>query len=1104
MPKPVVFIANDNHSNKNSIQYLITSKSFDVDSHDSYQNLLNNHLSDNTKEKLHPSPLANIYPRKRIYNEIDTANTSSLIWISGSAGSGKTTLAKNYLMSRGIPCLWYRMDKEYCDLNRFFHYLAVAANNASLLHSLPTLTPKYKKDIRTFSRLFFNHLYQHLQPPYALVFDNYERIPQDSIIHSILLEAQQTLPEGINLYISSRQPTPPVFARLRASQHFLGIDNDILRLDKEEANQIAQIHSKRPLTLSQLDDLYSLSDGWMTGLILLTNTKILPDKISVTEASRKILFDYFSEEVWPNIRPLTQHILQQLSVLPYIDKACTEKLTKIDDADKTLSKLANEYLFTYQHEQEIGTYHFHPLFREFLIEQAHQNLSSNEIADLKRQVTNILEEENQFEAAFNITISYKAFDDAARITCQQASILLQQGHSKTLLSWLNKLPLNLFKEHPWLLYWKAAGMILHTPLDSRAPLERAYALFKQQGDVTGATLSCCLIINTFQVLWDDFHKMDPWIERLEYLSEQLSEKTFQEIDAQITSAMLAGYVFRRTGHPNQSIWEARAETLIHKTSDPFLRVVLAQNLFFQKTGTDSLAKISLLLDKIRPALTSQSEKSLCNIWLYASEACYQRRCAEIDNAIEFANKALKLANDTGIHILDPFIHYHHSLANLVAGRIDTARKNLASVQPLIIPGQLISEMSYHHVIGLIAWHESDLNKAYEFTHQAVELSRQAGISYLYVSQLTILAVISFERGNTAEATQLLAQAKEIAHSDKLSSAIFETELLDAYFMLQQGRRKNALQLLTRTLDTGNKNGWIYCTWWRPSIIRQLCVTAIEANIQTDYIFLIIRKYKLTPTSQFTTLEQWPWPIRIYTLGGLRIEIEGKPLRFGSKPPAKPLELLKTLIALGGKNVKASKLADRLWPDTEGDDALSSFKTTLRRLRKLLQHENILSLHEGKLSLNHDYCWIDSHAILQHAHTCSMAVSIKNPQQSFNEIIRLYAGPFLEEEDNISAIPLREQLRNSFLFAIDQTGASLESSQKWRQAINCYESGLKVENLTEVFYQRIIFCYQQLDLPAEALRVYERCRTILEQEFGIHPSSKTKRLSQRKKILIGCY
>ena len=72
-------------------------------------------------------------------------------------------------------------------------------------------------------------------------------------------------------------------------------------------------------------------------------------------------------------------------------------------------------------------------------------------------------------------------------------------------------------------------------------------------------------------------------------------------------------------------------------------------------------------------------------------------------------------------------------------------------------------------------------------------------------------------------------------------------------------------------------------------------------------------------------------VRIYTLGRFSLLLHGQPAIFGRKTPQRPLELLKAVIAYGGRDISLSLLTAALWPDSDGDDARRAFDTTLFRL-----------------------------------------------------------------------------------------------------------------------------------------------------------------------------
>jgi len=70
--------------------------------------------------------LSGILPRERLFLRLDEGKESSITWISGPPGSGKTTLATNYIDERGLDCLWYQVDAGESDVATFFYYMGQA------------------------------------------------------------------------------------------------------------------------------------------------------------------------------------------------------------------------------------------------------------------------------------------------------------------------------------------------------------------------------------------------------------------------------------------------------------------------------------------------------------------------------------------------------------------------------------------------------------------------------------------------------------------------------------------------------------------------------------------------------------------------------------------------------------------------------------------------------------------------------------------------------------------------------------------------------------------------------------------------------------------
>ena len=256
-------------------------------------------------------------------------------------------------------------------------------------------------------------------------------------------------------------------------------------------------------------------------------------------------------------------------------------------------------------------------------------------------------------------------------------------------------------------------------------------------------------------------------------------------------------------------------------------------------------------------------------------------------------------------------------------------------------------------------------------------------------------------------------------------------------------------------------------------------------------------------TEFPSLQQdgYAWPVMIYTLGRFSLLLKGQPADFGRKVPHKPLEFLKTLISLGGRDVSASNMTSALWPDADGDTDQRSFDTTLYRLRKILDDDRILTLRDGRLSLDSRYCWVDVWAferLLGQVQRISSRDATGRDAARLDRltdrIFGLYQHHFLAREDMaVWSVSLRERLRSKFIHNLLDVGRYWETHGFWDRAMQCYRKGLEVDDLIEVFYQRLMICSLEMNRISEGMMAYRRCRQILSIVLGLQPEPKTESL-----------
>ncbi|NVM20374.1 MAG: hypothetical protein HWN68_01155 [Desulfobacterales bacterium] len=154
--------------------------------------------------------LTKVFPRKRLFGLLDRSRDRPVVWVSGPAGCGKTTLVGSYLQARALPCLWYQVDEGDADPATFFYYMGLAAKMAAprKRKPLPLLTPEYLPGISTFTLRYFEDLYNRLKIPSVLVLDNYQEAPADSAFHEVIRRGLSRIPDGLNVVLLSRSDPP--------------------------------------------------------------------------------------------------------------------------------------------------------------------------------------------------------------------------------------------------------------------------------------------------------------------------------------------------------------------------------------------------------------------------------------------------------------------------------------------------------------------------------------------------------------------------------------------------------------------------------------------------------------------------------------------------------------------------------------------------------------------------------------------------------------------------------------------------------------------------------------------------------------------------------
>jgi LuxR family maltose regulon positive regulatory protein len=1044
-----------------------------------------------------------IFPRNRLFALLDKGKDSCIISIISPPGSGKTSLITSYLDHREVRCLWYSLDEGDADIGTFFYYTGLALKKAvpGKKKPLPLFTPEYTQGIRIFSKRYFENLFSRVPTPFTFVFDNYQEVPLSSGFHEMMSYGLSDIPSGISIIILSRKELPMSFSRMVANSKIYSIGRDEMRFTMEELEEFVRLKTPERLKDRLLHHLYDKADGWAAGLVLMLES-LKREKIeyrSLERISSEKIFDYFAYEVFRKIDRETRKFLLMTAFLPAMTKRMCEQLTGINGSERILEKLSRENYFTETFFEDRRVYHYHPLFREFLLSRAQASLTAEELSLTRKKAASLLEEAGRADDAVQLFHESGDVKSLARIIRSRAESLVGQGRYQTLLKWLNCIPEKVLSDDPWLLYWKGICRLPFNPMESHVYFEEAFVRFKSEKS-PGAFLAWAGIVESIMYGNEGLKPLDSWFPVIEKLLKQFKGFPSEYIETNVACTMIRALALRRPAGFDMKRWVDRFHELAEIITDTPTKIRVLTNMACYQYSEGNFKLLEVTLDSLGVLMVHVDTPPLTRLTVDWIRAAYFNVMSLHDRCREAVSGGLELAHTLKINLMEYMLLGHGALCSLKKGEPATAREYIRRMSTTLSIVKPWEASFYHYCSGWEALYRDDISDAHVHAEHCMNLCEESGNPWTVSMAHILNAYVLSASGEHRRAVDQVRKAFSIGKQSRNEFTPFICQLMEAHFCLVQGKEAAALEALRNGMRIGREKGFVNLFMWLPGVMESVAVKAIEKGIEVAYVRSLIRGNALLPDASYAEMEHWPWPVKIFTLGRFSIMKDESPIQFSRKVQQKPLALLKALIASGGREVSEERLSDILWPEAEGDTAHSAFTTTLFRLRQLLGMEHALRFHQGKAYLDSRCCCVDAWIFERILGQLDMAWNERptgkdggNPVELAERAMRMYTGPFLAGENEPWMISTRERLRNKFLRNVRRLAHYWEMAGDVAKAIECYQRGLEVDDIAEEFYLQMMKCYKSMGKYAEALAVYKRCQHILSSVLGIEPSREIESL-----------
>ncbi|QKS29449.1 MAG: hypothetical protein HT579_11350 [Candidatus Accumulibacter similis] len=1077
--------------------------------------------------------LPRVHGRERLFRLIDDGLQAAAVWITGCAGAGKTTLIGSYLDSRQRTAFWYQVDRGDVDAAGCCHFLrqATASTTAAAAGSMLPLDALASADRRAFFRRYFADLYGGLSAPATLVFDNAQEALAAPTFRALLVAAIHEAPATVRLLVASRVRPPPEFARLLAHGELVMLDPDELPFTEDESLAVQRL--ARPLagtrSLSHMSRLHQLSRGWPAGLkLLLQLPQAQASELDAgTTANQEALFTYLAGEIFEQQPAAVRHILLELAHLPRMSARMAEELCGSAQAAEILAAMHHDSVLTTLHgTAERVQYEFHPLLREFLRRRALAQLAGDEQARLRRRAAALLVGSGDLESAARLLVDDQHWDELRELVGNAAASLLRMGAHRTLADWLQALPRGLRDDHPWLCYWYGEAELHFDPPLAQERFAQAYRLFREQGDGDGAYLAWSASVDLICLEWADFSQLDYWLDEVASLRACFGEPP-AALHERFTASMFSALMFRRPQDPDIHAVEQRLLGLVEQCTDPGRRLLLGCNLhIYYAACVGRHGELERLMNALRPPDATALPPVFAVLWeaLQAMHDWRHGRCAQ---TISTVTRAVRLAREHGLRMWDFLLAALEVYGWINDGFADRAQLALQRFERTIEPRRKVDLAHFDYLKTLARLVAGDGVGALAAADSANAIADRYGGTHQHALGRLSLAQALHACGRAGEAWRVLESARR--YGDLMQGEIirYEINLCEATFALAAGDEARCAGALQRAFSVGARQDYRNHHHFFPAEMARLCAFALEHDIVPDFARRLVGIRRLKPPR--IDLPQWPWQVRIHTLGRFSLVVAGQPVSAADGLQQKPLELLRVLIALGGRAIRISDVIREIWPadatiDGEnpaptrrsrrpqlvaGEAAVGrrergAFDSALSRLRRILggdgEPDDLVLVEDGLLRLNSDFCWVDLWCCQRLLGNVRALLDAPDPPPAVEllaparELLRHYQGDFLAREAPLPCITrLRDDLRQHVVTTLADLASVLCRGSLHDEAARLFERATAIDPCRERLYRDWMICLQQQGEFAEGLRVYRRCRELLADRLDSRPSEATEAL-----------
>jgi len=946
--------------------------------------------------KISPPRLRKIVPREGCYRLLKDARGHRIVYLSGGPGYGKTTLALSWLKRMRRKAVWLTLDEGDNEPVELFRLLVEAFRAAfpGSTFSVCSIPAGSTFDLPTFARTFARELLADVPGRSAIVLDDFHHLDENGPGQAVVAGLADALSPHLQLVIVSRRRPPASMATWIVRRDLLHLAEDALRFSADETRSLYKAVLDVPLKDEDVQALHAATDGWVTGLLLLSEHVRLGHRVSALAPDRiGGLGEYLYREVLGRFDPAVQQFMVSTSLLDAFSLQDAERLLGLPGAiiASHLDVLLDHHLVSETPTARGNYFRYAPLLRTFLRAQAATRHPVEREALLER-IAEAYERDGRGSDAVDLFLANDLPERAVRLIERWGIGLLVEGRRMRLRQWIRSLPDGDVAARPWLQFFAAADQAFTDARAASGAFGRALEGFERGGDVDGQVWTLAHRIFLEFYAGHDYRRLDRDAERGRRVIRRHGRRCSDRAKASFFLAEGIAAIVAQ-GRPYAGYTQAlRAAELAQREGELPFAVWATAHAAYCAFFCGRFAASTLLFERAQALMPWDTLDPVRRAELLRYRGALESFRGESDKSLASLTEAEHLCLDYGLVSLLPVVRANLWRQCVLRGETLQAGEGLEALRRQA--GKtgnryLASYLSYWEAID--SMRHGALGRALAQAKDAVHLLEECHSPLLVAIPRVLVGVIMREMGDVGLAERVLRRS--LARFEKAHSHYFEFWTLMHLAKLAMDRRdeQGVDRWLGRALTVGKTECYLVGDAFTSSMMGALLGCAKHRSLEGAYVDRLIAHWNVVVSR--------PWTIR--TFGTFEVLRNGQSVVDDSWRSYKVRDFLLALITLGGSRVSKDDMMDLLWPDSDGDRAAISFHTTLHRLQNLLgrydDDQSLLQLKMGCLSLDRDRCWVDCWVFEEAAGRARLAEGAGQSHEArrhLEEARLLYQGDYL--------------------------------------------------------------------------------------------------------------